>query len=130
MKKIFTTMMFVSSLFAADIYKDTSTSLIWQDNSDTMTKKVNWKEAKEYCKRLSLAGYDNWRLPYIKELQSIIDKKNNPAIKKEFKNVAEGYYWSNSVNGSGKNSAWGIYFKNGTGSNNEIHYKDYVRCVR
>ncbi|MDD4855636.1 MAG: DUF1566 domain-containing protein [Sulfuricurvum sp.] len=57
------------------IAKDTVTGLIWQDNSDSSTVQKNWLGAKEYCKDLRLGEYDDWRLPNIYELSTLL---NNP----------------------------------------------------
>ncbi len=50
---------------------DLSTGLMWQQ-SDCGSGK-NWEDALEYSENLELAGYENWRLPSAKELQSIVD---------------------------------------------------------
>ena len=46
---------------------------IWQKNR---TDEMNWHEAKEYCDNLTLAGYQNWRLPEIEELNFFKEIKN------------------------------------------------------
>ena len=35
------------------------------------TKKYTWQEAKEYAKNLRLGGFDDWRLPSLKELRAL-----------------------------------------------------------
>lgn len=51
---------------------DPSTGLMWaaKDNG----KEVNWHKATKYCRNLRLAGYSDWRLANIGELQGIYDK--------------------------------------------------------
>ncbi|MEW6743618.1 MAG: DUF1566 domain-containing protein [Planctomycetota bacterium] len=56
---------------------DQATGLVWmQDDSGTG---YNWEEALEYAENLALAGYDDWRLPNAKELQSIVDYTRSPS---------------------------------------------------
>ena len=54
---------------------DPSTGLMWaaRDNG----KDVTWKQAVKYCRDLRLAGYSDWRLASIGELQIIYDKDAN-----------------------------------------------------
>lgn len=55
---------------------DRATGLMWTkaDSGKTM----NWEKALEYAESLKLAGYDDWRLPNVKELQSIVDYSRAP----------------------------------------------------
>lgn len=50
---------------------DLNTGLMWQEIpvSDGFT----WQDAVDYCEELELAGYDDWRIPSLKELFSISD---------------------------------------------------------
>ncbi len=106
-------------------------NLEWQDNSQAKTTKLNWQDAKAYCQELELVGYDDWRLPSIKELQSIVDaSRYNPAIKRGFANVASSRYWSSSEYVSVAKYAWVVYFKYGGTSYGTKSAEYFVRCVR
>ena len=48
---------------------DAASSLTWQQEESPYS--LNWGGALNYCDTLELAGYDDWRLPDIKELASI-----------------------------------------------------------
>lgn len=56
-------------------WTDPSTDLMWaaKDNG----KDVSWKKAFEYCHDLRLAGYSDWRLATLEELEGIFDKDAN-----------------------------------------------------
>ncbi len=56
---------------------DRATGLMWQQADDGTAR--DWEESLEYAEGLKLAGHDNWRLPNIKELQSIVDYTRSPA---------------------------------------------------
>jgi hypothetical protein len=51
---------------------DPSTGLMWtwKDNGTDL----NWRQAMKYCRDLRLAGYSDWRLGKIEELNGIYDK--------------------------------------------------------
>lgn len=57
---------------------DYATGLQWQQ-SDSGTG-MNWQNALAYAEALNLAGYQDWRLPNAKELQSILDYTRAPGI--------------------------------------------------
>jgi hypothetical protein len=59
---------------------DNVTGLMWQQSPDTnedgqigAPDKLSYAEAGVYCENLTLAGYDDWRLPDIKTLYSLMD---------------------------------------------------------
>jgi hypothetical protein len=56
---------------------DLATGLIWMQQDSG--KGMNWEDALAYAEELKLAGYDDWRLPNAKELQSIVDYTRSPA---------------------------------------------------
>jgi len=57
------------------VWTDPSTGLMWagKDNG----KDVRWKGAVKYCRNLRLAGYSDWRLPTLAELEAIYDRNAN-----------------------------------------------------
>lgn len=132
MRVIFFIVLSVTLSLASDVLNDNKTGLMWQDNSAAKHIKKDWQGALDFCSELRLAGYDDWRLPSIKELETIIKiSKDNPAIKNGFKNVGvSGYYWSSTAHESSEEFAWMMNFKRGYEYNNYKTYERYVRCVR
>jgi len=115
---------------------DTSTGLVWQQDTardewgdyDSMT----WEEALDYCEVLSLGGHTDWRLPNIKELDSLVDlSRYGPAINTVyFPNTLSSYYWSSTTNAYGSDYAWFMGFDGGyDGWYGKSNYY-YVRAVR
>jgi hypothetical protein len=51
---------------------DPTTSLCWQDPPPD--REMGWSEAIAHCDGLDLGGFDDWRLPGISELRSLIRK--------------------------------------------------------
>jgi hypothetical protein len=119
---------------------DNTTSLMWQQTDDTTT--YNWFEATgtedtEYnpsvidvCGSLILGGYNDWRLPERRELESIVHyDRASPAIDTSYFSGSYLDYWS-ATESSGGTSAWKVYFENGmVGSFYKIN-SYFVRCVR
>ncbi|HHE05625.1 MAG TPA: DUF1566 domain-containing protein, partial [Epsilonproteobacteria bacterium] len=83
----------------AEIVTDSSTSLMWQDNTDTsdVAKKRNWADAQNYCHGLLLGGYDDWRLPQIQELYFIAKKDSATPLGTPFEYAATDDYWSADI---------------------------------
>ncbi len=113
---------------------DSKTGLMWQ--RETAPERYNWQGAIDYCNNLQLGGYDDWRLPDIEELKSIIDPGGrDPAIDPVF-GAFRFWYWSSTSVADGPDGAWIINFD--VGFLDGAHYvsnggKDnnlYVRAVR
>jgi hypothetical protein len=76
---------------------DNRTNLIWQQGL-TGYLPVAWESALSYCQGLSLGGYSDWRLPNIKELESITDDTRwNPAIDTNYFYAINDDYWSSTT---------------------------------
>lgn len=55
---------------------DKATGLMWM--KDDSGRGMTWQEALEYAENYGYDGYDDWRLPSVKELQSIVDYGRSP----------------------------------------------------
>lgn len=116
---------------------DIKTGLIWQQGESGY---MRWGSALSYCNALSLAGKTDWRLPNIKELESITDDTRlSPAFYISFfpSAYANAVYWSSTTYaGYPFFLAWGIYSYNGAVYYyNKSLYLDnshynYARCVQ
>lgn len=85
---------------------DSLTNLIWQKTPYTDT--LTWEQALQYADTLTQAGYSDWRLPNIKELQSLQDNSViNPALNTNFFNIfGRKKFWSSTTLSNKSNSAW------------------------
>ncbi len=115
-----------------EVVIDNINRLMWQDDAVAKTMSKNWQEAIEYCENLTLAGYSDWRLPNINELESIVDyDRYNPSIEQTFQNVTNQRYWSSTTPDTGTSYAWTIHFYYGHDLwNPKLSDTDHVRCVR
>ena len=109
-----------------DTVSDLNTGLMWQRND---AGPGHWPGALQYCLRLDLGGFTDWRLPNVKELQSIVDYSrgpqttNTPAIDSIFNTtrirLTDGsydypYYWSGTTHVDGR-PIWAAYVAFGQG---------------
>ena len=111
---------------------DLATGLMWQRQDDDNTRE--WTAAVSYCQGLDLGGKTDWRLPTIKELQSIVDTSVNepgPTIDSgAFPGTSSSDYWSATNYGGDSSFAWDIEFSNGRLALDLKGLSLYVRCVR
>lgn len=108
---------------------DRRTGLVWQKGESPAP--LTWEEAKRYAAGLRLAQQTDWRLPDIKELQSLNDPKTvRPSISKAlFPDAAAEEYWS-STSMNRPNYAWTVNFNVGIVSYSEMATALRVRAVR
>jgi hypothetical protein len=76
---------------------DTTSGLMWMKNDSG--EGLDWESALLYAESLEYAGYSDWKLPNVKELQSIVDYSGvYPAISKSYFNTtdSDAYFWSST----------------------------------
>ncbi len=109
---------------------DNNTQRIWQkeDNNTQST----WAAANTYCADSTLANYDDWRLPNIFELFSVVDEsKSNPAINETyFPNTDSAYFWTSTVRADVSTDMWLVGFNEGDTATTLNTNSYYNRCVR
>ena len=108
---------------------DDATGLMWaQDDSGVdVSAGLNWEEALAWVKTQNAAGflgYGDWRLPNVKELQSIVDYTRSPAttgsaaidpvfhatsIINEAGEADYAFYWSSTTHASAMGGGSGAY---------------------
>jgi len=111
---------------------DDKTGLIWQDNKEILENNLNYDEAKTYCQDLKVDGFDDWRLPTLREYYTIVDlRRNRPALKNGFEIRDDGRYWTATpfVKNPEKD-AWYISMSYGEAEPYKKGRIYHVRCVR
>jgi hypothetical protein len=111
---------------------DPKTGLEWQCESQG---KMTWTEALAYAKSLSLDGKEDWRLPTVAELETLLDRsilynKARPVVRKEVPFRDALSYWSSTTFAENTQNAWIVMFD---GAYVLSYYKSnayHVRCVR
>ena len=109
---------------------DQSTGLTWQQEEPGY---MNWGAALDYCNKLDLDDKTDWRLPDIKEINSLVDESRySPAIDKTYFPNAyyDRCYWSSTSYISYAEHALSICFNYDGFGYYDKNAVSYVRCVR
>lgn len=109
---------------------DESTNLAWQQSGSESP--VKWERAKEYIIRLNdqrFGGYENWRLPAINELLSLL---NPPPPGEDFcfespMSAVQKWIWSGDTRS--KRAAWFVDVEMGIVASSDILDNFYVKAV-
>lgn len=118
---------------AANCVTDNLTGLVWARNANLTSYSVTFASAIAYCEALDYGGQTDWRLPNVKELQSLIDfGRYNPALPSghPFTGVVLGGYWTSSSGAGSPGNAWNVYPANGNVSYDDKAGTSYVWPVR
>jgi hypothetical protein len=109
---------------------DNTSSLIWAVEE---TKAMTWKKATAAVKKLSTAGFDDWRLPTVEDLFLLADRsKHQPAINTAFfPNCKSDWYWTSTPAAYSPGVyAWVVNFGSGGARWGSHDGNNLVRAVR
>ena len=124
---------------------DTKTGLTWKKCSEGQSgvdcrigtaTTYTWQGALQQAQSVNnnggFAGYKNWRLPSIKELNSIVEEQcSEPSINLAvFPESQNNAYWSSSPDAYGSSVAWLVGFSYGYSGGNDKSSGYFVRLVR
>lgn len=114
-----------------DTVTDKKTGLMWNRKTDD---NMLWEQALAHCESMTTGGYEDWRLPTIKELASIVD------LGKYYPSIDIVYFlYSFTVRHDNMTSstytthpfcAWSVHFGSGAGGDSGKSYGYSVRAVR
>jgi hypothetical protein len=93
---------------------DRLTGLMWTKDADPAADSYDWFRALDAVSRFNEAGYcgyNDWRIPNVNELASLIDRgRHAPALPAghPFRNI-HVWYWTGTTTADYSNHAWRIY---------------------
>jgi len=108
---------------------DKGTTLTWQRVVDRTPR--TWMDQKSYCSNLLLGG-GGWRLPNMKELQTLVDESTTgPSIDSvAFPGTPSEAMWTASPLVGGPVEAWFVNFFSGVSYTSVLDHPYLARCVR
>lgn len=98
--------------------RDRLTGLLWLKNANLTDQPVSWKEAfcaVEQLNSRKIGEYSNWRLPNVRELESLTDMdSHSPALYNNhpFQKARDGY-WSSTTSVYEPSYAWVLHTQDG-----------------
>jgi len=111
---------------------DNQTGLVWE-TVPTRAMTV-WKGAAGVCAKKTVGGKNDWRLPSLKELETLADHTiyPPPALPPghPFSNIELHGYWTSTEHEEYPFSAWDVNFDYGIVGNDFKINKNFVWCVR
>ena len=104
--------------FQGLVVEDRLTGLWWTPTAGSGPPRMTWEEALQAPSALNrekYGGRTDWRLPNIRELESLVDlARHSPALPAShpFRDVQEGY-WSSTTSAYEPRYAWVLYMQDG-----------------
>ena len=112
---------------------DNLTGLMWVSSPDATTR--TWAVALDHANTLSLDGHDDWRLPNINELESLVNAGAVDAAAwlngQGFTGIQSSRYWTSTTYFNGTSTAAIVYLYDGSiGSNAKTFSGNFTLPVR
>lgn len=119
--------------------KDTDTGLTWKRSTEP--DRYTFEDAQARCAGLVYAGHDDWRVPSLNELETLVDETVVPAESGDaattgridtanFPDTPGEPYWTSSVYAGDATLAWFVDFRPGYTFAYARSTPYLVRCVR
>ncbi len=107
----------------------------WDSTNSTCTGnavKITWQDALQLSKNINDGGHSDWRLPNIKELATIVEKRCVDASVNSvlFPATSPENYWTSTTVSGNEGSAWSIAFYSGKNNTKDKLLDLHVRFVR
>jgi len=117
--------------WTVDTVTDKVTGLVWQRTMQVLAS--TWPISDTYCNNLTLDGHDDWSLPTLIELDSLLSYgRTKPAIElTAFPTTLSGEEWTSTPLAGFSDSYWTVNFATGETSfpaATEMHGGRCVRC--
>lgn len=121
---------------------DNTTGLIWMrcalgqqssnNTCDGPEQNYTWQLALQAADIATFAGYSDWRLPNVKELESLVENHcTSPAINLTvFPKAPGAWFWSSTPSIRDSQDAWGVNFLFGENTSSNKSTPSAVRLVR
>jgi hypothetical protein len=110
-------------------FLDEKNGLMWAAHD--LDEALTFDDAVERCKKYRGAGFEDWRLPTIDELETLRDRtRYNPAADPEL-GLESTWYWSSTpAAASPADCAWIVSFGHGNSDWGSRDNRNRVRAVR
>jgi hypothetical protein len=109
---------------------DEKTGLMWAAK-DVSDKSMTFSEAVTACSEFRCAGFSDWRLPTIDELETLRDRSRYDPAADPALGLKSSSYWSSTTAASSPSFyAWLVLFGYGGSDFLLQHLKAFVRAVR
>lgn len=123
------------TISGGDVVVDNRTGLMWVQDPETDLPSpwpgtMNWQTALSACEGLTFAGYDDWRLPNVKELFSIVEEEGAMPFINAIFTCESTEYWSSTTYVPDTDNALYVYFTYGNALNYGKFDDYYIRPVR